>query len=64
MRVSVYRALCYLCYSDGEEVPATHQYTTPNGQKIDICEKHIETCKQGRLEVRELDDEEMIKETY
>lgn len=60
--MKVWQALCCLCYNDGETVPATHQYTTPSGQEVDICEKHIETCKKAKLEVREMDLEEMVKE--
>ena len=58
----VYQTLCYLCYQDGEEIGATHQYTTPDGQRVDICKKHIEACKEAKLKVTKLGYEEMIKE--
>ena len=54
--MSVVKYLCYLCYNhDGEEVEATHKYSTGNGLWYTVCKEHYELAKQDGYETKKIE---------
>lgn len=58
----IYKRLCYLCYIEGNEVPAVASYF-PKGKEFDICLFHSELCKNDGHEVVMFEEgDEIIEE--
>jgi hypothetical protein len=55
MEIHITMKLCYFCYTDGDEVKATHEYDTNHGDQYDVCDKHAETVREVGLDIREIE---------
>ena len=40
----IYLRLCFLCQRDGNQTEAKGTYTTPRGEKYDVCNYHANLC--------------------
>jgi len=63
MPLRVYQRLCYLCYQDGEYVPAVAETKTRINVIYDVCEKHKEIVeKQEGFKTIKLEEDEVVME--
>ena len=47
--------LCYLCWDDGEEIPATYSYYAKAAQDwFDICDEHKKETEKLGFEIIEI----------
>lgn len=59
----IYLRLCYFCYGNGDVVTAVGSYDTPQFERYDVCEKHLELCKKDGHDTYRFEEGDEIVES-
>ncbi len=60
--MKIEKIVCDLCWSDGEEAMATHNYVNDEGKDFVCCDKHLSFVKQLKLPYSKIPESERIVE--